>query len=111
MEITVGCVYNINGQYVEVESFSKAENGKDFLINGLLVRRKSLKGVRLSDEVFEEMGFQFYNGWFKKEMPDITFFEWVDGFNMTKDGEEILHIKYLHELQAVLKIDWLWNRC
>jgi len=43
-------------------------------------------------------------------MPDITFFEWVDGFNMTKDGEEILHIKYLHELQTVLKIDWLWNR-
>lgn len=102
MKILIGGIYKVNGIFKEIESYAPADNGKDHIVNGEYVKRGMLARVKLCDEVFEELGFSYYNGW---EKNGLTFSELDDVYIVSHGSYDFAIVRYLHEVVLLTEIE------
>jgi len=104
-DVSIGRTFVVNGKAERVEKFS--------VRNGLCyVNSKSLDLIEplvLTDEVFEELNFRYYNGWYCPfdEDPDkdiLTFVKDDDCYICYIGAHEVrdVRITSLHELQDII---------
>ena len=112
-DIFFGGVYIINGREERCVNISR--RGKSWMLNG--VDAAYVSPVILTEKVFDEYGFKYYNGYYhpideNKRSQILLFIRDKNGYIVSLGGNDInnLTIKYLHELQRIyitLKVELL----
>lgn len=93
----------------EERIFSIETEGRKIFVNG--IHKSKVKPIKLSDDVFDALGFGFANGWVipplvDDDRPTLKFFKDGNVYRLVIGVHEVEHfsIRYLHELQRVIHV-------
>jgi hypothetical protein len=102
-EIHAGFTYTINGVNERVFSIEFEDDG--IFVNGTEV--SLVRPIRLTEDVFDRLGFRFNNAWEfpnRRDQVHLMFFQNNDHYSVLINSTEVdgLKIFYLHELQMIV---------
>lgn len=102
-DIHIGFIYLIDNEMQRVTSINHS-NG-DWFINGHPI--KSVKPLTMTDKLFDDFSFKYYNGWycpFDEGIDTVLFLRQFNGYAVTIGSHELNDrvVKYFHEMQAII---------
>jgi hypothetical protein len=102
-EISIGRTYIFNNKMERAERVNERQG--HIYVNGKPL--SSVLPVLLTDELFDDMGFKYYNGWycpFDESLDLLSFVKDDDCYTCYVGSFELidLRISYLHELQNIV---------